>query len=40
MADDGVPVIGYVEHKRKRTIEFSNIQNKVIEIRYYITSMQ
>lgn len=34
------PVIGYVDHERKVTIEFWNVKNKVVEIRYDITSME
>lgn len=34
------PVIGYVDHERKVTIEFWNANNKVVEIRYDITSME
>ena len=34
------PVIGYVDHERKVTIEFWNVENKVVEIRYDITSME
>lgn len=34
------PVIGYVDHERKVTIEFWNVKNKVVEIRYDIDSMQ
>lgn len=34
------PVIGYVDHKRKVTIEFWNVENKVVEIRYDIASME
>lgn len=33
-------VIGYVDHERKVTIEFWNVKNKVVEIRYDIDSMQ
>lgn len=34
------PVVGYVDHERKVTIEFWNVENKVVEIRYDITSME
>jgi len=34
------PVIGYVDHEKKVTIEFWNAENKVVEIRYDITSME
>jgi len=34
------PVIGYVDHKRKVTIEFWNVKNKVVEIRYDIASIE
>lgn len=34
------PVIGYVDHKGKVTIEFWNVKNKVVEIRYDIDSME
>lgn len=34
------PVIGYVDHEKKATIEFWNEKNKVVEIRYDITSME
>ncbi|MCB2358116.1 hypothetical protein [Clostridium estertheticum] len=34
------PVIGYVDHQRKVTIEFWNVKNKVVEIRYDINSME
>lgn len=34
------PVIGYVDHKRKVTIEFFNVNNKVVKIMYDITSIQ
>ena len=34
------PVIGYVDHKRKVTIEFWNVKNKVVQIRYDIASME
>jgi hypothetical protein len=34
------PVIGYVDHERKVTIEFWNMKNKVVEIRYDIASME
>jgi hypothetical protein len=34
------PVIGYVDHEKKVTIEFWNVKNKVVEIRYDIDSMQ
>lgn len=34
------PVIGYIDHKRKVTIEFWNVKNKVVEIRYDIASME
>ena len=40
MDDSGVPVIGYVDHKRKTTLEFFNYQSKVTMIRYDISSMQ
>jgi hypothetical protein len=40
MDDIGVPVIGYVDQKRKVTIEFFNYENKVTMIRYDISSMQ
>ncbi|CUU49010.1 hypothetical protein [Clostridium beijerinckii] len=34
------PVIGYVDHEKKVTIEFWNAEDKVVEIRYDITSME
>ncbi|MBU3173531.1 hypothetical protein [Clostridium estertheticum] len=34
------PVIGYVDHQRKVIIEFWNVKNKVVEIRYDINSME
>ena len=34
------PVIGYVDHERKVTIEFWNIDNEVVKIRYDIASME
>lgn len=34
------PVIGYVDHERKVTIEFWNVNNEVIEIRYDISLME
>jgi hypothetical protein len=34
------PVIGYVDHERKVTIEFWNVKNKVVEIKYDIASME
>lgn len=34
------PVIGYVDHGKKVTIEFWNAEDKVVEIRYDITSME
>lgn len=34
------PVIGYVDHERKVTIEFWNVDNEVVEIRYDIASME
>ena len=34
------PVIGYVDHERNVTIEFWNVNNEVVEIRYDITSME
>ncbi|MVX64961.1 hypothetical protein GKZ28_14805 [Clostridium chromiireducens] len=34
------PVIGYVDHERNVTIEFWNEENRVVEIRYDITSME
>ncbi|MFW2488587.1 hypothetical protein ACN077_08410 [Clostridium chromiireducens] len=34
------PVIGYVDHERNVTIEFWNVENRVVEIRYDITSME
>jgi glucan phosphoethanolaminetransferase (alkaline phosphatase superfamily) len=40
MSDIGVPVIGYVDKKRKINIEFFNYENKVIEIRYGINSVE
>lgn len=40
MDDSGVAVIGYVDQKRKTTLEFFNYRNKVTEIRYDISSMQ
>ena len=33
-------VIGYVDHERNVTIEFWNVNNEVVEIRYDITSME
>lgn len=40
MSDVGVPVIGYVDKERKINLEFFNYENKVIEIRYGINSVQ
>lgn len=40
MDDIGIPVIGYVDQKRKVTIEFFNYQNKVTIIKYDISLMQ
>jgi hypothetical protein len=40
MSDIGVPVIGYVDKKRKINLEFFNYENKVIEIRYGINTVQ
>lgn len=40
MSDFGVPVIGYVDKKRKITLEFFNYHNRITEIRYDSTSMQ
>lgn len=34
------PVIGYVDHEWNVTIEFWNVENRVVEIRYDITSME
>lgn len=34
------PVIGYVDHERKVTIEFWNANNEVVEIRYDIASIE
>lgn len=34
------PVIGYVDHEKKVTIEFWNAEDKVVEIRCDITSME
>ncbi|ALB45575.1 hypothetical protein [Clostridium beijerinckii] len=34
------PVIGYVDHEKKVTIEFWNAEDKVVKIRYDITSME
>lgn len=33
-------VIGYVDHERKVTIEFWNVNNEVVEIRYDISLME
>jgi hypothetical protein len=33
-------VIGYVDHEKKVTIEFWNAEDKVVKIRYDITSME
>lgn len=38
--DSRGPVIGYVDKKKKVTIEFFNYQNKITEISYDISSMQ
>jgi hypothetical protein len=40
MSDIGVPVIGYVDKKRKINLEFFNYKNKVTVIRYDINSME
>ena len=40
MDDSGIPVIGYIDQKRKITLEFFNYQNKVKKIRYDISLMQ
>jgi hypothetical protein len=40
MSDIGVPVIGYVDKKRKINLEFFNYKNVVTVIRYDISSME